>query len=118
MSRFSVQLEIANLADRSFVPVEALVDTGSTFSAAPADLLQGLGIEPTRRQRFRIAIGEVIESDVGEALIRLNGDEGTTRIIFNRPGEAVLLGAVTLEEFLLGVDPVGRRLVPVEGLRM
>jgi len=30
----------------------------------------------------------------------------------------VLLGAVTLEQMLLGVDPVAQRLVPVEGLRV
>jgi hypothetical protein len=59
-----------------------------------------------------------MENDVGEALIRLEGVQATTPIIFNRPGEPVLLGAVTLEEFLLGIDPVARRLVPVEGLRM
>jgi len=51
-------------------------------------------------------------------LIRLEGLEGTTPVIFNEPGEPVLLGTVTLEEFLLGVDPVSQRLVPVEGLRV
>ena len=48
--------------------MEALVDTGSTFTAAPRELLERLGIRPARRQRFRIANGQVIENDVGEAV--------------------------------------------------
>jgi predicted aspartyl protease len=118
VSTFSVTLQIANLAERRFEIAEALIDTGSTYSAAPANLLQGLGIQSIGRERFRIATGEVIESEIGEAVIRIGGRERTTPITFNLPGEPILLGAVTLEQFLLGVDPVGQRLVPVEGLRM
>jgi hypothetical protein len=77
-----------------------------------------LGVRPVRRQRFRMANGEVAENDVGQAWVRLEGLEGATPVIFNEPGESVLLGAVTLEELLLGVDPVGERLIPVEGLRI
>ncbi|HTE83354.1 MAG TPA: hypothetical protein VK821_01310, partial [Dehalococcoidia bacterium] len=58
------------------------------------------------------------ENEVGEAAMRLDGKQRTALIIFNEPGEPALLGAVTLESFLLGVDPVGQRLVPVEGLRI
>jgi predicted aspartyl protease len=118
MTTFSVHLQIADRAGTHFEEVEAMVDTGSTFTAAPRELLERLGIRPTRRQRFRIANGVVIENDVGEALVRLEGLEGTTPIVFNEPGESVLVGAVTLEELLLGVDPVAQRLVPVEGLRI
>ena len=32
------------------------------------------------------------------------------------PEDQYLLGATTLEELLLTVDPIGRRLVPAEGL--
>ena len=77
-----------------------------------------LDVRPVRRQRFRIASGEVIESDVGDALVRLEDVEGATPVIFNEPGEPTLLGAVTLEAFLLGVDPVSQRPIPVEGLRV
>jgi len=44
--------------------------------------------------------------------------EAIPPVIFNEPGEPVLLGAVTLEVLLLGVDPAGQRLFPVEGLRV
>ncbi len=116
MTNFNVRLQIGDLAGTRFEELEALVDTGATFSAAPRELLDRLGVRPARRQRFRIANGELVEHDVGDALMRLEGMEGTTRIIFNEPGEPALLGAVTLEEFLLSVDPVGQRLVPIVGL--
>ena len=36
-------------------------------------------------------------------------------VVFGDEDAEPLLGAVTLEEFGLGVDPVRRRLVPVDG---
>jgi clan AA aspartic protease len=118
MNTFHVQFEIGNPAATRFEEIEALVDTGSTFSAAPREVLERLGIRPTRREPFEIASGEIVESDVGEAVVRIAGKQGTTPVIFNEPGEPTLLGAVTLEELLLGVDPVRERLIPIGGLRM
>lgn len=116
MTTFNVRLQIGDLAATRFEEVEAGVDTGSTFTAVPRALLESLGVRPARHERFCIATGEIVESDVGDALVRLEGMEGATPVIFNEPGEPILLGAVTLEAFLLRVDPVAQRLVPVEGL--
>jgi predicted aspartyl protease len=118
VATIEVSIQIGDPAGRRFEAVEAIVDTGSTFTAAPRELLERLGIRPTRRHRFRIASGEVIESDVGDAMVRLQGIQGPTPVIFCEHGEPVRLGAVTLEQFLLGVDPVAQRLIPVEGLRV
>ncbi|MBM2811773.1 MAG: Aspartyl protease [Chloroflexi bacterium] len=118
MTTFSIRLHVGDLAGAHFEEVEAVVDTGSTLTAAPRELLQRLGIQPTRRARFRVANGQVVENDVGDVLVRLAGMQGTTPVIFAEPGEPVLLGAVTLEVFLLAVDPVHETLIPVEGLRL
>jgi hypothetical protein len=53
--------------------------------------------------------------DVGRAWVRLGDREEFTLVVF---GDHALLGAVTLEEFLLVADPIERRLVPVDGLMM
>jgi predicted aspartyl protease len=66
-----VRIEIGDLAGERFEQIEAIVDTGSTFTATPRALLHRLGVVPVRRQRFRIASGAVIESDVGDAMVRL-----------------------------------------------
>ncbi len=36
-------------------------------------------------------------------------------VVFGDAGTQFLLGAVSLEEFGLGIDPVARKLVPVPG---
>jgi predicted aspartyl protease len=41
---FQVQLEVAGPARDRFEPVEALVDTGSTYTVLPKQLLHELGV--------------------------------------------------------------------------
>ncbi len=116
--RFAVPAAIGNPQTDQWEEVEALVDTGSTFTTLPRTLLERLGIDPGRREPFELADGSVVESEVGEARVRVEGKEVTTPVIFGEPAESVLLGAVTLEACLLAVDPVHERLVPVQGLRV
>ncbi len=118
MTTFRVSIQIGDLAGSRFETLDAVVDTGATFTAVPRELLERLGVTPTRRERFRLANGDVTENDVGDARVRVAGKEGTTPVVFNQAGEPSLLGAVTLEALLLGVDPVAERLIPVEGLRV
>lgn len=118
MSTSSVRIQIGDANGSRFEEVEAVVDTGATFTAAPQELLERLGVRRDRRQRFHIANGQVTENGVGDARVRVQALEAITPVIFNEPGEPVLLGAVTLEVLLLGVDPAGQRLFPVEGLRV
>ena len=58
------------------------------------------------------------EYEIGTAQIRIDGRSRFSVVVFGDPGTQPLLGAITLEEFNLGVDPVGRRLIPVPGLLM
>ena len=98
--------------------MDALVDTGASTTSLPSSMLRELGIEPIMRKSFRFAQGEVREMPVGEARIRLAGKEFTTQFVFNDEGTAPLLGALALEAAYMAVDPVGQRLIPVEGLLM
>ena len=50
--------------------------------------------------------------------MRLDGRSRHTACGFGDEGTEPLLGAVTLEEFALGVDPVNGRLLPMPKLRM
>ncbi len=118
MTTFSVRLEIGDVTATRFEALEAVVDTGSTFTTVPRNLLERLGVEPSGRERFRIANGESIENDVGDATVRLAGKQRTTTVVFGEVGEPALLGTVTLEALLLGVDPIQQTLVPIEGLRI
>lgn len=96
----------------------ALVDTGSTYTWVPRDVLERLSVQPGFRWEFETADGRVIERDVAEAAARMDGQQRTTLVVFGEPGSMPLLGAYTLEAFGLAVDPVNRRLIRVRGLAM
>ena len=117
MSNFSVRFQVRNLAGTRSQDVEAMVDTGSVFTTLPGDLLDRLGVSRARRERFQVATGAVVENDVGDAIVRIDGKESVSPVIFGGPGEPALLGAVTLETLLLGVDPHNERLIPIVGIR-
>ena len=118
MGTFHVAIELGSLDGSRWEFVEALVDTGASHSIFPASLLRQLGIEPTERWPFRLADERQREFDVGAAQVRLFGRQAFTRVVFGDENMQALLGAVALEELGLGVDPVGRTLIPVPGLLM
>jgi predicted aspartyl protease len=95
--------------------LDALVDTGSTFTSVPRDVLSELGVEPRRSVTLRLADGRTHMQDLGRCTIQLDGLEELTFVILGEPQSPAIIGAVTLETLLLGINPVGQRLVPVEG---
>lgn len=118
MGAFRVTLELGDLEGRRWEPVEALVDTGATYTVVPASILAGLGMDPEERRPFRLADGRVDDYPLAQARIRLDGRMRFTTVVFGPEGSEPLLGVVTLEEFGLSADPLARRLVPVPGLLM
>ncbi|MDR7554624.1 MAG: aspartyl protease family protein [Armatimonadota bacterium] len=94
--------------------VDLLVDTGATLLVVPRDLADRLALRPTRQHPVVLAGGRRDVWPVAEVRLTLNGQEVTTPC-FVAPGGPPLLGAVALESLLLAVDPVAKRLVPVEG---
>ena len=116
MGTFSVQIQVGDLAGNLYVEVEALVDTGASDTMLPQDILRRLGIIPVDRFTYSLADETIVEYDVGEARLRLDGRERTTQVVFGPEGATPLLGATTLQLFHLGVDPLQEQLVPVRGL--
>ena len=116
MGTFSVVLQVGDLAGGQFVQVDALVDTGSTDTVLPREILEGLGITAMDRYAYSLADETVVEYDVAEARLRLDGRGRTTQVVFGPEGVTPLLGATTLQLFHLGVDPLQEQLVPVTGL--
>lgn len=116
MGTFTVEIEVGDPAGDRFESVEALVDTGATYTMVPASLLDRLGIAPVAQMNFILADGQRIERDVGEASLRIGDSTFHSPVVFANEDSNVLLGAVTLQIFGLGVDPLNERLVPVDGL--
>jgi aspartyl protease family protein len=114
MGLIVLSIEVANPAAPSErVPVEFLVDSGAVYSFVPRPVLERLGIEPHSRQRFRLADGSSIERDRGDALFFYKGQRGAAPVVFGEQGDAVLLGAVTLESLGFVLDAVRRDLLPL-----
>jgi clan AA aspartic protease len=90
-----------------------LVDSGAVYSVVPAPILRRLGIKPAKTRSFLLADGREIKRPLGEALIRIKGDEGTSPVIFGEKGDSVLLGSVTLEVLGFMLDPFKRELRPL-----
>ena len=98
--------------------VEALVDTGATYTSLPASLLARLGVAPQRHLEFELANGEVIVQEIGESRLRVEGVEATRVVVFGTDDAPSLLGADTLEGVTMAVDPAGKRLLPTRALLM
>ncbi len=113
MGTFSVEVEVGGAASGPFVPLDLLVDTGSTYTVLPRTLLGELGVVPHHHGQFGLADGRVVERDVGRVWLRFQDRLEYTFVVF---GEDALLGAVTLEELNRVVDPIQQRLVPVIAL--
>ena len=78
-------------------------------------MLERLGIWRLERVGFELADRSVVEYDVGEAQLRVNGRERTTSVMFGEDEDEPLLGANALQEFLLVVDPVAEELISRRG---
>ena len=118
MGTVKVTMAVADPRGRMFEDLEVTVDTGSTFTAVPRELLRRLGVPVERSLTSETADGRVVPVDVGRTIIRLEGLEFPTPVIFAEEGEPSLLGVVTLEEAALAVDPLAGRLIPANLLRL
>lgn len=113
MGTFKHRVEIGNPDSSYFEEVDTLVDTGATYTWVPRSILERLGHRPSFRRRLRLADGIIIEREGTQLPLRIEDQVLQTICLFGDEGSELLLGAVTLEEFGLGVDPVNQKLVPV-----
>ena len=111
MSHFRVPLEIADQSAQHFERVEAMVDTGATYTWIPASILERLGHKPEEQWEFELGDGRKTVYGVKWVVIRVNGSSHPTPVVFGEEGTEPLLGVVTLEESGLGVDAVNERLI-------
>ena len=113
-----VKARIWNIEEPNYCrDIELLADTGAIYTVVPASILNELKIKVIGKRKFRLANNEVIERDVGIIGIKIN--ELTTHSIVVFGDENVyLLGAVTLEELGLKVNPLTGELEPFELLLM
>lgn len=114
MGQFRVDLTLHPRNGGTSQTIQALVDTDAAYSVVPRALLESLGCRPIRMQRVVLADGRTEEWSVTQIEVECEGRRTTTPILMGPPTGPVLLGATTLEELGLGIDPLNRRLIPVD----
>jgi len=106
-----LELEIGNPANpRITEKLDFLIDSGAIYSVVPIPVLERLGIQPLATENFRLANGEKIIRKKGVAIFKYGDRIGGSDVIFGEEGDAVLLGAFTLEALGLTLDPLRREL--------
>ena len=116
MGAFSVAVELASIRQARRQTLQALVDTGSSYSFVPRPVLESLDIEVAGQRPFRLADDTRVFYDIGWAVIRVDEFEAPTIVVFGDAGAAPLLGAHAMEGLGLAADPVNQHLVPVDAL--
>ena len=116
MGTFFMPVEIAGPDWERFETVNALVDTGATYSMMPASLLTSLGVAPFDRYGFILANGQRVYRDVGDVIIRIDGRARPTVAVFADEGSHAILGAFTLAAFSVAVDTVNQCLIPTDAI--
>jgi len=88
------------------VEVQALVDTGATLLALPAEVCRALGLVHQGSRRVRYADGRVKDVPwVGGVRIEILGREMTCDALVQAEGTTPLIGQIPLEGLDLIVDP-------------
>ena len=107
MGTFTARIGVSNGNGGAAQWVEALVDTGATFTVLPDSVLrERVGVSPKGHMRFTFADGREALLPVGEAVLHIDGEEATNRVVFGEEDQ-YLLGATTLQ--VLGLIPDTRR---------
>ena len=112
MGEFSWPIGLWSADRERLETVEAMVDTGASFSMFPEAMLQRLGHQPTASLDFEQADGRITEWGIADILLSLNGQDRIRTVIFGPNAVEPLIGADTLQGFLALIDPQTHRLIP------
>ena len=116
MGTFTVNVQVGDLDWNESIRLDTIVDTGSTYTFIPGEVLTRLGIKPEDRRLLELADNRTVEYSIGYARLRVDDSETITVVVFAEDENSPLLGATTLEHLSLGVDPINQRLIPVSAI--
>lgn len=91
-----------------------VIDTGASLTVVPAPVLDQIGISRAEYAVFSLADGSVQDLAIGYATMELQGYTAQVRVVFGSDQRKTLIGITTLVALRLAVDPVNRRLLPVD----
>ena len=98
---------------RRSIKARFLVDSGAVFTVLPENVWRRLRLTPRRTAEFTLADGTTMTRGVSECRFTVQGQTATSPVVLGGPGDAALLGAVTLETLGLMLNPLSRELLPM-----
>jgi len=117
VGHFWVPIRVGRRGGDRFEPLRAFVDTGSTYTWVPRDVLERLGVTAEEEWPFELADGREVRYAVAWIQLGIEGrGEVPTIAVFAPPTSEPILGVFTLEGFRLAADPVNGRLISVPAL--
>lgn len=90
-----------------------MVDTGAAYTVVPYAMNKKLMLKPTKKQRFSLADGTVVERELSFAMVEIDGERAPSTVVLGKRGDSALIGVITLENMGLMVDPFKRKLKPM-----
>lgn len=113
MSLTYLTVRVANPAKhQKFFKRKFLVDSGTVYTVIEREVLEKLGIKSHSKRKFILANGEEITREIGDAFFVFRGQKASAPVIFGDKG-IFLLGATTLENLGLILNPIDRELRPL-----
>jgi len=115
MGLTNIHAVISNI-DNKKLKAEAifLVDTGAGYTVLPYLIAKKIKVKPVKKQIFSLADGSTVTRDIGYAMVEIKDNIAPSPVVIGKKGDSALLGAVTLENMGLMVDPFRRELKPMK----
>jgi clan AA aspartic protease len=109
-----IKVRVYNFDLSMWEDIEVLVDSGAIYTSIPRNILEKLGLKPIAKQKLRLFSAEVVERDIGGVVVEYEGRRAIVPVIFGDSGDIPVLGVTALESLGYQLDPVTKKLKPVE----
>lgn len=108
------KIKVWNIFDpQKYLETEALVDTGATLLALPANLIKNLSLRKMRAVPVRYANNQIESRDLYAAVtLEILGRSATFDVLELPEGSQSLIGQIPLEALDLVVNPKSGKLSP------
>src|SRR5881392_2945776 len=93
MGHFRVAVQAGHRTGERFEPMEALVDTGATYTWVPRDVLERLGVVPEEEWPFVLADGREVRYPMAWIRMRLGERVQPTIAVFGEPRSTPRIGS-------------------------
>lgn len=113
MPTFTKQVRISSADGARSLTTRGVVDTGASYMHIPAEIARQLQLLPLMNRSFRLANGSMVNYEIAVALVEIEGhEELPIPVAIGKEDAPILLGALALDIFGLGVDTERRQLIP------